>query len=92
MGWFPNLHFTEYFIDITFDQEAYRFQNVFSYRQKVNLVILINIIICAKWLVEQLKNICCHNLVDMEQESDAEHGGEKKKQTFNTGGAIRKKY
>lgn len=28
----------------------------------------------------------------MGQESDAEHGGEKKKQTFNTGGAIKKKY
>lgn len=53
---------------------------------------LINIIVCAKWLAEQLKNICCHNLMDMGQESDAEHGGEKKKQTFNTGGAIRKKH
>lgn len=28
----------------------------------------------------------------MEQESDAEHGREKKKQTFNTGGVIREKY
>lgn len=53
---------------------------------------LINIIVCAKWLAEQLKNICCHNLMDMGQESNAEHEGEKKKQTFNTGGAIRKKY
>lgn len=50
IGLFPNPHFTEYFIDITFGQETYRFQRVFSYRQEIDLVILVNLTEQNSWL------------------------------------------
>lgn len=79
IGWFPNLHCTEHFIDINFDWEAYRFQNVFSYRQKINLVILINIIIYTKYLAEQLEDIYSPYLVGVQQRTGAELGEQKRK-------------
>lgn len=77
--WFPNLHCTEHFIDINFDWEAYRFQNAFSYRQKIILVILINTIIYTKYLAEQFEKNYSPYLAGVQQRTSAELGEEIRK-------------